>query len=288
MGGAGRARGARGHVGASAAPTDRRGRAVRAHLSCHTPKPLPSPPKAYTTESGARYFVKTSLGRGRAMFDAEAAGLRALRAAAGDGLVIPDVLHVGVLASVPGGRGLGGGPGSFIVMEHLDLGAGRGASQRALGEGLARLHLAPPSDARAAAGSYGFAMDNTIGATHQPNAWCDDWVSFFRERRLNHMLALLNRPSLNTPGKKVAARLDALFAGVTVRPSLIHGDLWSGNIANVDGGRWSILDPAAYYGHHEAEFGMSWCANFGPEFWAGYRSLIPEDPGFRVVRAGCF
>ena len=43
---------------------------------------------------------------------------------------------------------------------------------------------------------------------------------------------------------------------------------------------WAILDPAAYYGHAEAEFGMSWCASFGPDFWRGYRSLIPEAPGF--------
>mmetsp|Transcript_1364 Transcript_1364/g.2049 ORF Transcript_1364/g.2049 Transcript_1364/m.2049 type:complete len:80 (+) Transcript_1364:769-1008(+) len=43
----------------------------------------------------------------------------------------------------------------------------------------------------------------------------------------------------------------------------------------------AIFDPAVYYGHHEAEWGMSWCASFGSEFWKGYRSLIPEDPGFR-------
>ena len=47
---------------------------------------------------------------------------------------------------------------------------------------------------------------------------------------------------------------------------------------------WAILDPAAYYGHHEAEFGMSWCASFSPDFWRGYRGVIPEAPGFQKRR----
>jgi fructosamine-3-kinase len=38
---------------------------------------------------------------------------------------------------------------------------------------------------------------------------------------------------------------------------VLHGDLWSGNIGSVDG-QPSIFDPAVYYGHSEAEFGMSW------------------------------
>ena len=56
-------------------------------------------------------------------------------------------------------------------------------------------------------------------------------------------------------------------------------DLWSGNIAAVDG-EPCIFDPATYYGHHEAEWGMSWCASLGPAFWEGYRELIPKEPGF--------
>ena len=44
-----------------------------------------------------------------------------------------------------------------------------------------------------------------------------------------------------------------------MKPSVLHGDLWSGNIAAVDG-KPCIFDPAVYYGHHEAEWGMSWHA----------------------------
>ena len=68
--------------------------------------------------------------------------------------------------------------------------------------------------------------------------------------------------------------LATLFEGVDVKPSVLHGDLWSGNIAAVDG-EPAIFDPAVYYGHHEAEWGMSWCASLTPAFWKGYREVIP-------------
>ncbi|PNG99134.1 Protein-ribulosamine 3-kinase, chloroplastic [Tetrabaena socialis] len=80
-------------------------------------------------------------------------------------------------------------------------------------------------------------------------------------------------------GEKLCAKLHTYFEGIKVRPSVLHGDLWSGNIGAV-GGEPAIFDPAAYYGHHEAEFGMSWCAGFGPDFWAAYHELIPRAPGF--------
>lgn len=66
-----------------------------------------------------------------------------------------------------------------------------------------------------------------------------------------------------------------------VKPSLLHGDLWSGNLSTVKSGSWAILDPATYYGHHEAEFGMSWCGGFNSAFWDGYNSVIPRAPGER-------
>jgi len=65
-------------------------------------------------------------------------------------------------------------------------------------------------------------------------------------------------------GDKLLDNLELFFEDVagSIKPSVLHGDLWSGNIAGVDG-RPAVFDPATYYGHHEAEFGMSWCAG-GP------------------------
>lgn len=266
----------------------------------------------YETESGKAFFVKMSLGRDEKMFEAEAAGLAALAAAAAasaSSLVIPKPLHAGPL---PGGKG-----GSFIAMEHLNLGGGGGGgggggkgglSQEELGVALARLHLAPSPPPQQPASSsssssprpprFGFEVDNFIGGTPQPNGWSDSWVDFYREKRLKHMLALVGRPGseVERMGKKLCDNLEKLFDdvddgggnGPRITPSLIHGDLWSGNMATVSTGAgssaWSILDPAPCYGHHEAEFGMSWCARFSPGFWRGYRSVLPEAPGFERRR----
>lgn len=98
-------------------------------------------------------------------------------------------------------------------------------------------------------------MDNTIGGTAQPNPWTDSWVEFFKTHRLQHMLNLVGQAGLQRKGAMLIDRLDVLFDGVEVRPSILHGDLWSGNMASVDGAP-AIFDPACYYGHHEAEFGM--------------------------------
>ena len=77
--------------------------------------------------------------------------------------------------------------------------------------------------------------------------------------------------------------VQALFEGVEIRPSILHGDLWSGNIASVDG-QPAIFDPASYYGHSEAEFGMSWCAGFGRSFYEAYFAVLPKQPGFENRR----
>ena len=73
--------------------------------------------------------------------------------------------------------------------------------------------------------------------------------------------------------------MQALFEGIEVKPATLHGDLWSGNMASVDG-KPAVFDPAVYYGHDEAEFGMSWCAGFGSSFWDAYFQENPKQPGF--------
>jgi hypothetical protein len=124
-----------------------------------------------------------------------------------------------------------------------------------LGRQLARMHLATPQHDRAA--QFGFSVDNTIGGTPQPNAWESDWVHFFREHRLRHQLKLAGNSRLNQLAEPLLqpGALETLFEGIEVKPSVLHGDLWSGNISAVDGAP-CIFDPATYYGHHEAEWGM--------------------------------
>jgi len=221
-----------------------------------------------------RLFVKSARRSAREMFEGEALGLRVLRAARA--IRVPEVIH---FDDAPDG-------GSFLVMEHLELTGS--ADPAEVGRAMARLHLAEPSLAEARAGSFGFCVDNTIGGTPQPNAWQADWIEFYREQRIAHQLRLAGNDELDQLWAAVLERTDglgALFAGMPpIRPSVLHGDLWSGNMAATPTNEPTIFDPAAYFGHHEAEWGMSWCAGLGPAFWRGYRELLPEEPGFAARR----
>lgn len=231
-------------------------------------------------QSGPAYFVKTSSRSAKEMFEGEALGLQAMYECsrqgakdADDVLAIPKVEYWGDYSG-----------GSLLIMEFLSLG-GRGDGY-SLGKAMARMHLAEPNKENGNPNqAFGFALDNTIGGTPQPNPWTQggttkDWIEFYRDHRIGHQLQLAGDSYCSKLwDKDIAPRLDALFEGIDVRPSLLHGDLWSGNIGTANG-KPSIYDPATYWGHHEAEWGMSWCASFGSDFWEGYRSLIPKDPGF--------
>jgi fructosamine-3-kinase len=207
------------------------------------------------------------------MFLGEALGLRALRDSGH--LAIPEVF-----AFNDGSAG-----GSYVIMEFLPF-SGR-ADPELFGRCMAQMHAAEPLAPEAKDGKFGFAVDNTIGDTPQPNGWTAGsgtaaWVEFFREKRIGHQVRLARDDRLRKTWDRVLEKTDGLatlFEGVDVKPSVLHGDLWSGNIAAVDG-EPAIFDPAVYYGHHEAEWGMSWCASLTPAFWKGYREVIAKDEGF--------
>lgn len=138
------------------------------------------------------------------------------------------------------------------------------------------LMQAPP----AAAGQFGFPVDSWIGGTPQANDWMPDWPAFFEHRRLRPQLALAGRAELDGLAEPVLRGLGGLFQGLPdLTPALLHGDLWSGNVLGTAGAP-ALLDPACYYGHAEAEFGMAWCAGFGAAFWEAYHARLPRRPGF--------
>ena len=127
---------------------------------------------------------------------------------------------------------------------------------------------------------FGFEVNNTIGETPQKNVpMTKDWETFWVESRLLPQLKMSRDNELQLLGDEVIEkRVPEMFKGLNIKPSILHGDLWSGNIGTVDE-KPSIFDPAVYYGHHEADFGMSWCAGFSPAFFEAYWSVIEKDEG---------
>ncbi|CAJ1949974.1 unnamed protein product [Sphenostylis stenocarpa] len=223
----------------------------------------------YDTDAGS-FFVKTNRSIGPSMFEAEALGLGAMYETGT--IRVPKPYKFGPL---PTG-------GSFIIMEFIQFGASRGY-QSELGRKLAEMHKAGKSSK-----GYGFDVDNTIGSTPQINTWSSDWVQFYGDHRLGYQLKLLldqfGDRTIYEKGQRLVKNMGRLFTNVEIEPCLLHGDLWSGNISSDKNGEPVILDPASYYGHSEAEFGMSWCAGFGGSFYNSYFEVMPKQPGFEERR----
>jgi fructosamine-3-kinase len=213
----------------------------------------------------AEYFVKLNSAGQTEMFAAEFEGLEALRQCTA--LRIP--------APVCQGED---GQSAYLVMENLDLG-GRG-DPGALGEGLAAMH-------RITQAQYGWHRDNTIGSTPQVNTLSDDWITFYREQRLQFQLELAVRHGagsrMRSQGEQLLADFHVLFDNYSPEASLLHGDLWSGNYAYTTSGKPAIFDPAVYYGDREADLAMTELfGGFGRDFYAAYDNAWPLDPGYRV------
>jgi fructosamine-3-kinase len=128
------------------------------------------------------------------------------------------------------------------------------------GRELAALHGADTG----AVADYGFALDNHLGTTPQPNRWHDDWVRFNADCRLGHQLVLAGRHGLlgGSEVRRVERVIDRLETLIPRRPkpALLHGDLWSGNaLPAVDKAgrqRIAVIDPACSYGDGWADIAM--------------------------------
>lgn len=209
-----------------------------------------------------RYFLKRNEPRYAENFTAEAEGLGALRAAA-------------VRAPEPIAHGTDAGS-AWLVLEFLSL-TGDGDPADA-GRQLALLHATQGP-------AYGWPQDNFIGLTPQRNGRHEDWSEFWVKERLSPQLELARQRG---PGKALDGLapliLDAvprLLAGHQPAPSLLHGDLWSGNSGFLADGAPVLFDPAPYYGDPEADLAMTELfGGFPPRFYAAYRETAGVDAGY--------
>ena len=184
-------------------------------------------------------------------FEAEADGLEALR----PHIRVPRVLD----------RGIRGGK-AFILLEHLDL--QRGGDYAALGRMLASLH-------RHTGPRFGWSRDNYIGLMPQQNGWCDDWAEFWGQRRLEPQISMAR-----DKGFDVAIPSMRLLKNHHPQPSLLHGDLWSGNAGFTAQGP-VVYDPAVYYGDRETDLAMTELfGGFPREFYRAYNEAFALDPGY--------
>ena len=132
------------------------------------------------------------------------------------------------------------------------------------------------------------AHDNYIGSTPQPNPWTLDGHAFFAEQRLLFQARLAQRRGLLSAAdvrrvEKLAQRLPELAPAQSA--SLLHGDLWSGNIHFTTDGTAALIDPSSYHGHREVDLAMAELfGGFETPFFAAYAEAFPLRPGYFELR----
>lgn len=161
----------------------------------------------------------------------------------------------------------------FIVMEWAAGSKRRRSFWHDLGASLAALHRHRHTE-------FGLDHDNYIGSLKQCNHQHNDWYSFFIEQRLEPQLQLLQPDnSLRKAVDKLAADLENVFP--VSQPSLLHGDLWSGNVIVGSNGDPCLIDPAVHYGNRESELAFTRLfGGFDADFYSSYNETFPLDAGF--------
>ena len=115
---------------------------------------------------------------------------------------------------------------------------------------------------------YGFNFDTQIGGLKQINSKTQNWVEFYRDKRLNYIFELINKnePMDKDINNKIELLLKKIVNFIPDKPvsSLLHGDLWEGNILFKNQRFVGFIDPGSFYGHNELE--VSYLRWFNPRF----------------------
>jgi fructosamine-3-kinase len=216
-------------------------------------------------------FAKLRGAEDTAMFAAETEGLKAL--ARCDAIRVPAVL----------GQSEAGGQ-AFLLLEWLDFSPLRVPQHaRRAGEALAALH-------RNTGEHFGWPHDNFIGSTPQPNIESDNWPHFFVRQRLQPQFELAAskgyKGELQSHGERLCGKAPALFLEYRPQASLLHGDLWSGNLGALADGTPVLFDPACYFGDRDADLALSELFGGLPlDFYSAYRTSWPLAEGYEQRKA---
>jgi len=207
------------------------------------------------------FFLKWNASAPVDLFVKEASGLNEM-SLTGSSLIIPKVIWSKEADDFPG----------LLLMEYLQPSGNSSAFDERLGRGIAQLH-------RKTASKFGFHHSNYCGTTLQDNTRTNNWSQFYAQRRIWALVEQIKavRGMLSEELKiyeKLVDRIPELLAHQTV-PSLIHGDLWSGNYMYTANGP-ALIDPACYYADREMELGMMRLfGGFGSRVWDAYQDEFP-------------
>jgi len=219
-----------------------------------------------TTDNGSNFFLKYNSSDSNDMFIKEANGLKELAKA--NAIRISEVLSFDE---------------DFILLEYIPTGNKKKNFFEEFGSSFAKMH-------KHTSESFGFNEDNYIGSNPQKNIPDENekssWVNFYFNKRILYQLQLAeglgnSTPELRKGISKLENKIQEIIGDKQEKPSLLHGDLWGSNYMVDENGNAVLIDPAVYYGHREADLGMTKLfGGFSSEFYRAYVETFPLEDGY--------
>ena len=197
------------------------------------------------------------------MLEAEAKGLKLLKEA--NEIKVPEVISWKIIRDT-----------QYLILEFIESSSMEKHFWYNFGKSLAKLHKHPSAD-----GKFGLDHDNYIGSLPQSNKQHNSWTEFFILERLEQQIKMAR--DAGKIGNGISQRFQKLFSQLEKifpieKPSLLHGDLWSGNYMVGNSGEPVIIDPAVYFGHHEMDIAMTKLfGGFDSEFYFAYHEEFPLE-----------
>lgn len=214
--------------------------------------------------SQKKYFMKVQPNRGKGFFAHEVEGLKLLSQAA----LTPKVITYGQV-----------GKDGYLILNWIDFGTG---SQYQLGQTVAKVHQIHNK-------KFGLDHDFKLGKIPKNNHWQNSWTKFYINQRLDPLVNLAKKNHVwNSFRERHYQNLRTTFIKYysnpkhKVVPSLLHGDLWFGNVGFTADGKPTLIDPDAFFGDREMDLAMTTVfGGFNDQFYKGYNSIYPIKPGFQ-------
>ncbi|RNF10232.1 fructosamine kinase [Trypanosoma rangeli] len=222
-------------------------------------------------EAGVVYFLKLQRGTTADFYAAESMGLSLLSAVART----PRVVQVGEVNGW-----------AYLIMMWIQSAPHGcwGAARRnlpELGRMLAKVHRQTSPN-----GQFGSSVPIGLAGCETPAGWSADWAAYYIDCLLEPRVALAQRKGYWSGRRQemfalFSSRFRAFYASrKQVQPSLLHGDLWGGNVMYGEAGEPYLIDPSSFYGHREVDLAMTQLfGGFGCEFYAAYEAEMPLEAG---------
>ncbi|BAP85716.1 aminoglycoside phosphotransferase [Paucilactobacillus hokkaidonensis JCM 18461] len=213
------------------------------------------------TEDQTKYFLKVQPQHSKSYFDHEAAGLKLI----GQVIMTPKPIAQGEING-----------DAYLLLNWIDDGSG---SQHDLGVAVATMHQQHQT-------KFGFDHNHQSGNILKNNHWQSSWSTFYTEQRLDVLVEAANQNHVwNTWRQTHFDQMRLTFVNYyrnhEVIPSLLHGDLWSGNYMFSTDGTPILIDPDVFYGDRELDLAMTTIfGGFNDQFYQAYQDIYPLASGF--------